>query len=153
MEYHVPLQPTGNGQLDKQCLTKSLHLWARGTTVNNKITLARSMVICEVPESRRLAPDAEKIKRAICKAYGIEESSLLSSRRGVLNEPRNVAIYLVRHLRGEKLEEIGRQFGISKYSSVSSVIEKLKRDMSAERKLRVRVKNIEKILNNSQQQI
>jgi len=70
-----------------------------------------------------------------------------------LNEPRNVAIYLVRHLRGEKLEEIARQFGIAKYRSVSSVIEKLKRDMSAERKLRVRVKNIEKILNNSQQQI
>jgi len=70
-----------------------------------------------------------------------------------LNEPRNVAIYLARHLRGEKLEEIGRQFGISKYSSVSSVIVKLKRDMSAERKLRVRVKNIEKILYNSQQQI
>ena len=43
----------------------------------------------EIPESRRLAPEAEKIKKAICNAYGIEESSLLSSRRGVLNEPRN----------------------------------------------------------------
>jgi len=107
----------------------------------------------EIPQSRRLAPDAEKIKKEICKAYGIEESSLLSSRRGVLNEPRNVAIFLVRHLRGEKLEEIGRQFDISKYSSVSSVIEKMKIDMSVHRKLRVRVKNIEKTLNNSQQQI
>ena len=57
------------------------------------------------------------------------------------------------HLRGEKLEEIGRQFGISKYSTVSSVIEKVKKDISADRKLRVRVKNIEKILYNSQQQI
>ncbi len=76
----------------------------------------------EIPQSRRLAPDAEKIRKAICKAYGIEESSLFSSRRGILNEPRNVAIFLVRHLRGEKLEEIVRQFGMSKYSSVSSVI-------------------------------
>jgi len=107
----------------------------------------------EIPQSRRLAPDAKKIKKAICKTYGIEERSLFSSRRGVLNEPRNVAIFLVRHLRGEKLEEIGRQFGISKYSTVSSVIEKMKRDMSAHRKLRVRVKNIEKTLHNSQQQI
>ena len=106
----------------------------------------------EIPESRRLAPEAEKIKKAVCNTYGIEESSLLSSRRGVLNEPRNIAIFLVRHLRGEKLEEIGRQFGISKYSSVSSVIEKMKREMSADRKLRVRVKNIEKTLYNSQQQ-
>ncbi len=107
----------------------------------------------EIPESRRLAPGPEKIKAAICKAYGIEENSLLSSRRGVLNEPRNVAIFLIRRLRGEKLEEIGRQFGISKYSSVSSAIEKMKRDISADRKLRVRVKNIEKTLYNSQQQI
>jgi len=107
----------------------------------------------EIPQSRRLAPDAEKIRKAICKAYGIKESSLFSSRRGVLNEPRNVAIFLVRHLRGEKLEEIGRQFGISKYSSVSSVIEKMKKDMSMHRKLRVRVKNIENTLYNSQQQI
>ena len=95
----------------------------------------------------------QAIKNTICKAYGIEESSLLSSRRGVLNEPRNVAIFLVSHLRGEKLEEIGRQFGISKYSTVSSVIEKMKKDISAHRKLGVRVNNIEKTLHNSQQQI
>ncbi len=107
----------------------------------------------KIPESRRLAPEAKKIKKAICKAYGIEESSLLSSRRGVLNEPRNVAMFLIRRLRGEKLEEIGRQFGISKYSSVSSAIGKMKRDISADRKLRVRVKNIERTLYNSQQQI
>jgi len=107
----------------------------------------------EIPQSRSLAPEAEKIKKAACNAYGIEESSLLSSRRDVLNEPRNVAIFLIRQLRAEKLEEIGRQFGITKYSSVSSAIEKLKREISAERKLRVRVKNIEKILYNSQEQI
>ncbi len=107
----------------------------------------------EIPQSKRLAPGADRIKKAICKAYGVEESSLLSSRRGVLNEPRNVAIFLMRHLRGEKLEEIGRQFGISKYSSVSSVIEKMKEEMSMDRKLRMRVKNIENRLLNSQQQI
>ena len=100
----------------------------------------------EIPESRRLAPGPEKIKKAICKAYGIEENLLLSSRRGVLNEPRNVAIFLFRRLLGEKLEEIGRQFGIAKYSSVSSAIEKMKRDISADRRLKARVKNIEKIL-------
>ena len=105
----------------------------------------------EIPESRRLAPDAEKIKRVICNAYGIDKNSLLSSRRGILNEPRNVAVFLVRRLRGEKLEEIGRQFGIAKYSSVSSVIEKMKREISVDRRLRLRVKNIEKTLFNSQQ--
>jgi len=55
----------------------------------------------EIPESRKLAPEAEKIKKTICNAYGIEESSLFSSRRGVLNEPRNVAIFLLRRLRAD----------------------------------------------------
>ncbi|EFK08479.1 bacterial DnaA protein helix-turn-helix domain protein [delta proteobacterium NaphS2] len=104
----------------------------------------------EIPESKKLAPDVKKIKRAICDAYGVDENSLLSSRRGVLNEPRDVAVFLVRRLRGEKLEEIGRQFGIAKYSSVSSAIEKMKREVSANRKLRLRVKDIEKTLFNSQ---
>ena len=108
----------------------------------------------EIPESRSLAPEAERIKEAICNAYGVEGSELLLSRRGILNEPRNAAIYLVRRLRGEKLEEIGRQFGIAKYSSVSSAIEKMKREISEDRKLRSRVKEIEieKMLINSQQQ-
>ena len=61
-------------------------------------------------------------------------------------KPRNVAIFLIRRLRGEKLDEIGRQFGIAKYSSVSSAIEKMKRDILAGRRLKARVKNIEKIL-------
>ena len=61
-------------------------------------------------------------------------------------KPRNVAIFLIRRLRGEKLEDIGRQFGIAKYSSVSSAIEKMKRDISADRRLKARIKNIEKIL-------
>ena len=55
-------------------------------------------------------------------------------------------LFLIRRLRGEKLEEIGRQFGIAKYSSVSSAIEKMKRDISADHRLKARVKNIEKIL-------
>lgn len=67
-------------------------------------------------------------------------------------EERGQAYLLIRRLRGEKLEEIGSQFGISKYSSVSSAIEKMKREISADRKLRMRVKNIEQTLHNSQQQ-
>ena len=112
-----------------------------------------TVVLETEPFVQNIPQNLSKFTRSVCKGYGIEESSLLSSRRGVLNEPRNVAMFLFRRLRGEKLEEIGRQFGISKYSSVSSAIEKMKRDISADRKLRVRVKNIEKTLYNSQQQV
>ena len=39
------------------------------------------------------------------------------TRRGVANEARSMAIYLVRLLRGDTLEEIGKEFKITKYSS------------------------------------
>ncbi len=52
---------------------------------------------------------------------------LFKTNLDLYTKPRNVAIFLIRSLRGEKLEEIGRQFGIAKYRSVSSAIEKMKR--------------------------
>ena len=61
-------------------------------------------------------------------------------------KPRNVAIFLIRRCRGEKLEEIGRQFGTTNYSFVSRAIERMKRHISADRRLKARVKTIEKIL-------
>ena len=53
----------------------------------------------QVPESVQLAPDPGKIKREVCRAYGVEEKDLLTAKRGKSNEPRNVAIYLCRVLR------------------------------------------------------
>ena len=57
------------------------------------------------------------------------------SRRGISNEPRNVAIYLLRTLRGDNLEEIGRDFNISRFSSVSSVVERMRRKVFRNRQL------------------
>gem|GEM_PF-1881503 len=57
------------------------------------------------------------------------EDTLYRSKRGVTNEPRNVAVYLIRRLRREALNEIGRRFKIEKYSSVSSIIERVKQQM------------------------
>ena len=51
----------------------------------------------------------------------------LLSRWDVLNEPRNVAMFLVRLLRGERVGAVGRQFGVGKYSSASSAMEKMKK--------------------------
>ena len=64
----------------------------------------------EIPESRTLSPDREKIKQVVCKAYHVDEEDLLKSKRGTFNEPRNVAIYLTRRLRGDGLGEICKEF-------------------------------------------
>ena len=76
----------------------------------------------EVPESKGLAPSLAKIKQAVCAAYGVEEESLYHARRGQVNTPRNVAIYLSRKLAALRLSEIGVEFAMAKSSSVSSVV-------------------------------
>ena len=100
----------------------------------------------EVPESKNLSPDAERIKEEVCRKYGVAMDELHRSRRGISNEPRNVAIYLLRSLRGDNLEEIGREFNITRFSSVSSVVERMRGKISADRQLRNCVEEIKTAL-------
>lgn len=96
----------------------------------------------EIPEVKKLAPDVKKIKLVICKEYNIEEQDLYYSRRGYLNEPRNVALYLVRRLRNDTLNQVGDEFRIAKYSTVSSVVEKVKKDMALDKKFKSRIMSL-----------
>jgi putative transposase len=93
----------------------------------------------EVPESKMLAPGPETIKMAVCKEYGIDERELLHRRRGAMNEARDMAIYLSRQLRGSKLTEIGKEFGIHNYSTVSTIFDRMKSRISKERRVNKRV--------------
>ena len=58
------------------------------------------------------------IKEAVCNTYGVKVEGLMVTRRWIANEPRNVAIYLVRHYTGATLESIGREFNMNTYSIV-----------------------------------
>lgn len=94
----------------------------------------------EIPESKSLAPDADRIIGEVCKFYDVTTNDLFISRRGHFNEPRNAAIYLIRHLRCDKLKDVGKIFGINKNSSISSVDRRLKREMLKDKQIR---KNVE----------
>lgn len=96
----------------------------------------------DVPEARQLIPDQAKIIRAICQYYRIDGSELFKSQRGILNEPKNVAIYLMRRLRRDRLKQIGEQFQMERYSSVSSAIERMKQELKKDRKLNERISAI-----------
>ena len=76
----------------------------------------------EVPQAKDLAPETDLIIKAVCKFYDVRRDELYRSRRGQFNEPRNVAVFLTRKLRRDSLKDIGRQFHMEKYSSVSSII-------------------------------
>jgi putative transposase len=104
----------------------------------------------EIPEARSLAPDINRIKEEVCKLYQVEESNLLVSRRGYFNEPRDVAIYLSRRLRGETLKDIGKEFDIEKYSTVSSIVAKVRGEMEKDRKLKGRVEVLNRLASKGQ---
>jgi putative transposase len=106
----------------------------------------------DVPATRRLAPDISKIKFAVCKAYNIEEAELYVTKRGYFNEPRNVATYLIRRLRNDTLKRVGEQFGIEKYSTVSSIVERVKHEMNTDKGFENRVQALyEKIIKSQRQ--
>jgi len=104
----------------------------------------------EVPESKVLAPDVNRIKQAVCSKYRTSPEEMSVSRRGGRNEARNVAIYLIRQYTGEKLTIIGREFNVSKYSTVSSAVLKIRNELQKDKRLKKRINDIEKQFVNGQ---
>lgn len=106
----------------------------------------------EIPEARKLAPDTGMIKRAVCEIYGIDSARLEGLHRGKENEPRDVAVFLARRLRRDTLVEVGNAFGITNYSSVSTIVESMKRKISTNRKLKKQIEKVERRINLRQKQ-
>ena len=104
----------------------------------------------EVPESKRLAPTSDSIISAVCEHYGVSFNELLITRRGIFNEPRNIAVYLLRQIRGENLNNIGEQFNIKAYSTVSSILRRVSRLNKYDRKIKKRIGKIQDSINKGQ---
>lgn len=76
----------------------------------------------KIPASKALAPDLDQIISEVRRYHEIKGTSLTAVHRGIENEPRDVAVYLIRTMRAEPLMKIGAGFGLKRYSSVSSVV-------------------------------
>ena len=100
----------------------------------------------EIPASKRLAPDLDRIISEVCRYYEIKPTALTAVRRGIENEPRDVAVYLIRTMRSEPLMKIGAGFGLNRYSSVSSVVMRVKKKLQKDTKLKERLARIERII-------
>ena len=104
----------------------------------------------EIPESNILAPDPEKIMELVSRRFTIKKESLTKSRRGTENVPRDIAVYLVRRYSKETLAEIGRYFNITNYSTVSSIIERVKIRKATDTIFANHLKKLEKKLGKGQ---
>ena len=86
----------------------------------------------------------EVYNAGVCIYYKVKESDLRLSRRVYFNEPRNVGIYLLRHLRNDALKETGKVFKIYKYSTVSSIVERVKQEMGRNKNFKKRIEELSK---------
>ena len=83
----------------------------------------------EISQSNSLAPAIAEIKMTVCRYYKIDPGGLLQVKRGQVNEPRNLVVYLARKMSGLRLNDIGQEFGITTYSSVSSIVTRFKKQL------------------------
>jgi REP element-mobilizing transposase RayT len=104
----------------------------------------------EVPESKSLAPTSDTIISAVCAHYGVSFNELLKTRRGVFNEPRNIAVYLLRQIRGENLNNIGNLFNIKAYSTVSSILRRVSELKKSDKKIKKQIGKIQDSINKGQ---
>jgi putative transposase len=104
----------------------------------------------EVPQSKALAPDRSTVIKAVCDFYVAGEKELVAVRRGTENEPRDVAIYLLRTVCGEPLMRIGHEFGMTQNSSVSSAVDRIKRKRKNDSKFRKRLNALVELVKKGQ---
>ena len=131
-------------EIDPSFLSAAVELYQARLRGRKKFSRAYEMFFTreafeEIPESRLLTPDVDKIIDEVCKYYKVKESELRVSKRGYFNEPRNVGVYLIRQLRNDSLKKVGEVFGIKKYSTVSSIVERVKEEIGRNRKFKKRI--------------
>ncbi len=123
-------------------------LWAYSQLTGSKITvdLAKELLKNMIKEEPEIIT-VEKIQRVVASYFGVSVSDLRSEkRRKGIALPRQIAMYLSREITGLSLSEIGEKFGGRNHATVTHSINKVKKLISSDGKVREMVENLQKIL-------
>ncbi len=113
-------------------------------TIDIAETVIRDLV--QGLEPRRIK--IEDILRIVSRHYGVSKSDLLSQRRHrSVVWPRQIGMYLAKHLTARSLPEIGRRFGDRDHTTVLHAIRKIEGQMNADARLRDELEELKKQLN------
>jgi len=89
----------------------------------------------------------EKIKKAVCKQYGIKMSEMESSKRNAnIALPRQIAMYITREMTDYSLPKIGQVFGGKHYTTVLHACNKIEDEIAID-------KNLKEIINKIMEEI
>lgn len=97
-------------------------------------------------ETEIFRPPESSIVSEVARLYKVSEKSLFCRTRGKGNEPRQVAMYLVRELCDKSLKEIAEYFSLGSYGSVGRACSVIGRQIKIDRTLRQRIEYIRQIV-------
>lgn len=107
----------------------------------------------DVPFARRTLTDImqggdgitpERIKSVVCRRYNVTIADMDSSKRQAkIAYPRQIAMYICRHITEQSFDKIGTLFGNRHYSTVMHACEKIKKDMQKDPELKKAIADME----------
>ncbi len=95
-------------------------------------------------QRRVLRPPAAAVIFSVAKEYGVPPLTLREGRRGWMNEPRKVAMYLVQRVCDLLLKEAARHFGVRSYGTVGWACSQVRHRMAMDKRFRRRIEGIER---------
>ena len=99
-------------------------------------TFARK-ILTDILSGYETTVTPEKIKKAVCKHYGIKMSDMESSKKtNNIAYPRQIAMYIVREMTDYSLPKIGQSFGGKHYTTVLYACEKIENDQKIDKNLK-----------------
>jgi len=97
-------------------------------------------------ETGALRPQVSSVLTDITNVYRVSKESLLYGKRGKRNEPRQVAMYLVRELCNKSLHDIAKLFSLGSYGGVGAACSVIEKQLTVDRGLRRRIEQIRKMV-------
>ena len=94
-------------------------------------------------ERTSLRPSVQQVIKAVANVFGVERSVLYQGRRGVANDARKIAMYLVKRLCDLTLQETASQFGVASYGSVGWACAHIRAKLAKDRQFRKQVAQLE----------
>ena len=143
----LALRLTENGRELEGAVTRLYATWQymrTSITLDIAETVIRDLV--QNLEPRRIK--IEDILRVISRHYGVSKGDLLSQRRHrSVVWPRQIGMYLAKHLTARSLPEIGRRFGGRDHTTVLHAIRKIEGEISKNPHLEDELEELKRLLN------
>ncbi|MFT3733050.1 MAG: chromosomal replication initiator protein DnaA [Hyphomicrobium sp.] len=143
----LALRLTENGRELEGAITRLYATWQymrTPITLDIVETVIRDLV--QNLEPRRIK--IEDILRIISRHYGVSKGDLLSQRRHrSVVWPRQIGMYLAKHLTARSLPEIGRRFGGRDHTTVLHAIRKIEGEISKNPNLGDELEELKRLLN------